>query len=83
MSWKNALEAFSQGLHTFTCVRACVVCAQVHRAICKPLELVCAVKKMNLESLNCDLVSRFGIGFQTRDTVAHLQLAQRQLTCVS
>lgn len=30
---------------------------QVHRAICKPLGQVCAVKRMNLESLNCDLVS--------------------------
>jgi len=32
---------------------------QVHRAICKPLQQVCAVKKMNLESLNCDLVSHY------------------------
>jgi len=31
------------------------VSATVHRAICKPLQQVCAVKKMNLESLNCDL----------------------------
>jgi len=33
---------------------------QVHRAICKPLQAVIAVKKMNLESLNCDLVSPGG-----------------------
>lgn len=30
---------------------------QVHRAVVKPLGEIVAVKKMNLESLNCDLVS--------------------------
>lgn len=38
---------------------------QVHRAMCKPLQRVCAVKKMNLESLNCDLVSTVSTALST------------------
>lgn len=30
---------------------------QVHRAICRPYEETVAVKKLNLESMNCNLVS--------------------------
>lgn len=48
------------------------VLSQVHRSLCKPLNEIIAIKKMNLESMNCDLVS----SLDTPDFLSQLAVSQ-------